>query len=140
MARSTRQEQTMKRWAACAAAVLMLATFASPLPGQTAATRRVMKEKLGHAQGVLEALVTGNHVKLQVHTKGLTRATQSLGWEVLKTPEYRRYSESFLAATAALEQAADDRDLDGAVTHYMSMTLACYQCHQYVKRARIAGR
>jgi hypothetical protein len=57
---------------------------------------------------------------------------------VLKTPEYSRQSEAFVRATEDLVAAAKHRDLDLAAMHYVSLTMSCYQCHRYVKNARIA--
>jgi hypothetical protein len=38
-----------------------------------------------------------------------------------------------------LVQAAEERDLDAAAVHYAAMTMTCYQCHRYIKNARIVG-
>jgi hypothetical protein len=130
----------MTRWLAVFFSVAVVALSGSPAPGQTAGTGLVMRQKLVHAQGVLEAITTSDYELLRTHTSELRRATQTLGWQVLKTPEYRRFSNTFVDATENLAQAAADRDLDAAVTHYMSMTLSCYQCHRYIKASRIAGR
>ena len=130
----------MKRAVTLLSLTTMLVMSGPPLPAQTPATGRVMKEKLAHAQGVLEALTTSNYSALQHHSAELSRATKLPGWDALRSPEYRRYSESFLRATEDLTKAANDRDLDGAVVHYLSMTMTCYQCHRYMKGARVAHR
>jgi hypothetical protein len=105
---------------------------------QTAATGRLMREKLTHAQRVLEALTTSNYALLERESSALSDATKQLGWMVLKTPEYSRQSEAFVRATEDLVAAAKHRDLDLAAMHYVSLTMSCYQCHRYVKNARIA--
>jgi hypothetical protein len=122
-------------------AVMSLLLLAGPgTSAQTPATGRVMRTKLAHAQGVLEALMTSDHSALARHSEELARATRSAGWDVLKTSEYRRHSESFLRAVEDLGAAAKERDLDAAAVHYLSMTMSCYQCHRYVQRSRLAGR
>jgi cytochrome c556 len=60
------------------------------------------------------------------------------GWSVLEGPEYQRQSAAFLRATRDLVEAAKGRDLDAAANHYTTLTMACYQCHRYMKNARIA--
>lgn len=123
----------------CLSAALLV-VGGSPSMGQTVATGRIMRDKLVHAQAVLEALTTSNYEMLKSHSTELSKATGRAGWDVLRTPEYRRYSEAFLRSTEDLVRAANARDLDLAMTHYTSMTNSCYQCHRYVRNARIAGR
>ncbi len=123
----------------CFAAAL-LATAVTPIAGQTAATGRVMREKLTHTQAVLEALTTSNYEMLKSHSTELSKATSRPGWDVLRTPEYRRYSEAFLRATEDLVRAAEARDMDLAMAHYTEMTNRCYQCHRYIRNSRIAGK
>ena len=117
---------------------LSLMAGGAPSPAQTVATRTVMQEKLAHTHHILEALMTSNMAVLHQASDALARVPQQLGWMVLKTPEYQRYSSAFVNATQALVAAADERDLDAAAVHYAAMTMTCYQCHRYLKNARIA--
>jgi hypothetical protein len=121
---------------------MLLLLFSSSGSGamQTAATSRVMREKLVHAQRLLEAITTSDFALLERESQALSRATSDIGWMVLKTPEYRRQSDTFLRATEDLLAAAKQRDLDLAAMHYMSVAMSCYQCHRYIKNTRIAGR
>ena len=107
---------------------------------QTVATGNVMRQKLGHAQKILEALMTSNYAELERNTTALSRATESAAWWVLQSPEYRLQSSAFLRATQDLVEAAKRRDLDAAATYYGAMTLRCYECHRFMKAARIAGQ
>jgi cytochrome c556 len=119
-------------------ALALLTTSGSAIRGQTLATGRVMREKLTHSQRTLEAIVTSNFALLEQESNALSRATESAGWFVLNSPEYRRHSEAFLRATRDLVEAAKQRDLDAAAMHYLSLTMSCYQCHRYLKNSRIA--
>jgi hypothetical protein len=130
----------MKRLVMMCSVMTVLLLSGSPAPGQTAATARVMREKLTHAQVILEALMTTNYDLLKRRSTELTRLTRAPAWDVLKSPEYRRYSERFVLATEDLVRAADERDMDAAMGDYMSMTISCYQCHRYLHRARLARR
>ncbi len=120
------------------AVVLSFLVLSGPLPGQTPATAQVMREKLAHAEKVLEALMTSNFAQLARESNALVDATKAPGWTVLKTSDYARYSAGFLRASEDLREAATKRDSDAAAISYVSLTLSCYQCHRYMKGARIA--
>jgi hypothetical protein len=120
-------------------AVLVLLAWTVTSWSQTRATRHVMQEKLAHTQGILEALMKSDFGVLEREADALSRATEQPGWAVLTTPEYIRYSSAFRNAVADVRAAAVDHDLDAAALHYAGMTMACYQCHRYVKNARIAS-
>jgi hypothetical protein len=115
-----------------------LVLLGSGLDGQTVATGRVMREKLMHSQRILEAILTSNFDLLERESTALSKATEAPGWFVLEGPEYQRQSAAFLRATRDLVEAAKERDLDAAVNHYTTLTMTCYQCHRYMKNARIA--
>ena len=119
---------------------LCLLAMAAAARAQTPATGRVMREKLVHAQKILEAIMTSNYSALEHESAALEQATRSPGWDVLKSPEYKRQSEAFLRAAQALEEAAKAHDLDAAALRYASLTLSCFDCHRYIKNARIANR
>lgn len=119
----------------CAALVLGASASTS---GQTAATRALMREKLALSDKVLEAVMTSDYAALERDAHALARLTEKPGWTVLTTPEYARYSSAFVSAVQELAAAAKDRDLDNAALRYTTMTMACYQCHRYVKNARVA--
>jgi cytochrome c556 len=110
----------------------------SGLDGQTVATGRVMREKLMHSQRILEAILVSNFDLLERESTALSKATEAPGWFVLEGPEYQRQSAAFLRATRDLVEAAKERDLDAAANHYTTLTMTCYQCHRYMKNARIA--
>jgi hypothetical protein len=116
---------------------IILSTLAAAA-GQTPATGRLMREKLAHAQKLLEALTTSNYRLLEEESEKLANIPLMPGWMVLHSPEYRRYSEAFLRATVDLNSAAKQRDLDEAVLHFQTLTSSCYQCHRYMKNRRLA--
>ena len=120
--------------------ILLLAAVSSQAGfGQTPATRRVMREKLGHSQKILEAILTSNFTLLETESTALTKVTQSPAWTVLQGPEYLRQSEAFLKSLRELGAAARDRDLDTAVSRYTALTTSCFACHRYMKDRRLAG-
>jgi hypothetical protein len=123
-----------------AAIFLVFVMSGSAALGQTVATKRVMREKLAHANKILEAIMTSDYVALEHHSAELGRATQSPGWFVLRSPEYATHSAAFVRANDDLVDAAKRRDLDAAAQRYVALTLTCFDCHRYVKNSRIASR
>ena len=122
-------------------ATLMLVVLCSPLTsGQTPGTARVMREKLGHSQKILEAILTSNFSLLDRESAALAKVTEVPAWTVLKGPEYLKQSEAFLKALRELRDAAKERDLDAAVQRYNALTTTCFACHRYMKDRRLADR
>lgn len=115
----------------------MILTSGSVVPAQTVATTQLMREKLAHSQKILEALMTSNHEQLGRESEALSRLTLDPAWDVLKNVEYGRYSTAFTRATQDLREAAASRNSDAAAISYVSLTLTCYECHRYLKGARI---
>lgn len=105
---------------------------------QTARTGGVMRQKLAHAQKILEALTTSNHALLARESEALSGIAASPTWNELRTPELRGYTDRFLKAVADLDAAAKRRDLDAAATTYNTLVTTCYQCHRHLKDSRIA--
>ena len=120
-----------------AAAVLAFCTVAAA-PVQNLALDRVMRQKLAHAQKILEAVVTSDWSALETESRELERLTTEPAWTSLKLPEYARYSTAFVAAVHDLHQAAAQRDLDATPKAYVAVTLKCVECHRYLARARVA--
>ena len=118
---------------------VLLMTVGSAPSGQTAATARVMREKLAHTQQVLSAIMVSDLKRLEQESTALSKVTQADGWQVLTSPEYLRHSAAFVHAAHDLVEAAKQQDLDTAAVAYSAMTIRCYQCHRYLKGVRIAG-
>lgn len=119
-------------------AVVVALALGSELQAQTVALNRVMRQKLEDAKGVLAAVVTSNWRELGLRSRALAKATEDPAWQVLGAPEYARQSEAFVRAANDLVAAAARRDSEGAPLAYVTLTMRCVQCHQYVARARLA--
>jgi hypothetical protein len=116
----------------------ILALSSGTAQAQTARTGGVMREKLGHAQRLLEALTTSNRELLVHESTEMVRISKSPQWAELKTRDLKAYTETFLKTVAALDAAARRNDLDTAAAEYSAMTMACYQCHRRLKDLRVA--
>ena len=98
----------------------------------------VMREKLAHAQKILEAVVTDDWIALETHTRELERLTRDPRWTSLRFPEYARHTRAFLEAVQGLHIAAAQRDQVKAPRAYIALTLRCVECHRYLARQRFA--
>jgi hypothetical protein len=131
--------QTLRSSLAAAALLACIALItAADTSAQTRQTKQVMRQKLLHSEALLAALVTSNWNSLDRNSKALDALTMQPGWQVLRLPEYNKYTNAFQRATDALVTAAGGRDTEGAVSAYNSLVGSCVGCHRYVSRARIA--
>ena len=118
--------------------VLLAAVGVAAGPGQGPLLNNVMREKLGHSQKILEAVVTSDWVSLETHSRDLEQLTHDPRWLVLKYPEYARHSAAFVKAVQVLHLAAAQRDLERTPKAYVAVTLQCVECHRYLARERLA--
>jgi hypothetical protein len=121
-------------WQALAVFGVLLGVMAGP----NQILKNVMREKLVHAQKILEAVVTSDWAGLETHTRELEQLTKDARWTVLKYPEYARHSVAFVQSVQALRTAAGQRDLDLTTRAYTDVTLQCVGCHRYLARMRMA--
>lgn len=122
----------------CAVAILVGWGVVGAAGAQGPELTRVMREKLLHAQRVLEAVVTSDWHALETHSRALEQLTASPGWSALKYPEYAKHSATFVSALQHLRRVAGERDSGKATDAYTAVVRRCVECHQYVARARIA--
>ena len=111
------------------------ASFAA---GQSTQVAQVMHAKLEHSGQLLAALVTSDWASLGHHARALQDVTTKPGWDVLRLPEFNKYTNAFQHSTEALVTAADARDQRSALAAYNGLVGSCVECHRYVARARIA--
>jgi hypothetical protein len=120
--------------------LILAALTCAPAFAQTPGTKNVMREKLGHSQRILEAILTSKFALLESEIDALAKVTEAPAWRALQGPEYLRQSEAFLKALRELRAAAKDHDLDGAAVLYNELTTSCFACHRYMKDKRLAGQ
>lgn len=125
-----------RKWHIAVALSVCLGFAASPAQGP--GLNSVMREKLQHAQKILEAVVTSDWASLETTSRDLEQLTNDPRWVVLKYPEYARQSAAFSQTIRDLHTAAAQRDLEKTPQAYVAMTLQCVECHRYLARARIA--
>jgi cytochrome c556 len=119
----------------------LLLTIVFTLTGSAQLTRldELMRQKLEHSQGLLEAVVLADHVTAERLANELIRLSDVSIWSPLQTPEYLHYAADFREAAKVLIAEAGARNIDGVSLAYMEMTLTCVQCHKHVRGARRAN-
>ena len=127
-----------RKWSAVLVFSAVLGLAATLPARQGPEVNSVMREKLEHAQKILEAVVTSDWVGLETHSRELERLTADPRWTALKYPEYARHSSAFIRAVQDLHRAAAQRDLEKTPKAYVVVTLQCVECHQYLARQRFA--
>lgn len=119
-------------------AIIGLVAAANISHAQNNQTRQVMRQKLQHSEALLAALVTSNWDSLDRNGRALEALTTQPGWQVLRLPEFNKYTNAFQRSTAALVDAARARDGEAALPAYNGLVSSCVECHRYVARSRIA--
>ena len=103
-------------------------------------TKEFMRQKLEHTQRVLEGIALEDFELIANHTRKLSAMSQAASWRAFDNPEYARHSETFRRNVDALNQAAVDRNLDGATLAYVKVTMSCVECHKFVRGKKAAAQ
>ena len=103
----------------CLSATVLLTQIVTTPPsfaaGQSTQTAQVMHAKLEHSGQLLAALVTSDWASFGHHARALQDVTTKPGWDVLRLPEFNKYTNAFQHSTEALVTAADARDQRSAL-------------------------
>jgi len=105
----------------------------------TSPTKELMRQKLDHAQSVLEGITLENFDLIAGHAAKLGALSQEAGWRAGDTPEYAEHSAIFRRNIEALKKAARERNLDSATLAYTKLTFNCVECHKYLRNRKIAA-
>jgi hypothetical protein len=97
----------------------------------------LMKDKLTHAQKVLEGVALNDFDRIAKHAEELLMVSKQAEWKVIKTAQYELYSNEFRRNADTLIKNAKDKNLDGAALTYVELTLTCVKCHKYVREQRM---
>lgn len=132
------------RWGVLVVVLLGLGAL-TPAAAQQRALQGQMREKLTHAQGLLDALVRGDFPMIASHADALSRVSETeIGtWQTPARPEYTALAVEFVQAVAAIRASAAARDLDDALGAYTKLVSSCTRCHEHVRsqpRKQAGGR
>ena len=97
----------------------------------------IMKQKLKHAQAVLDGLATNDFTKISKSADELLLLMKEAEWKVLRTPDYGNYSNEFRRNLQGLRRGAKEKNLDACALSYVELTLTCVKCHKHVREVRM---
>jgi len=129
-------------WTLAGAVVLALAagvyfaTTPSAIAADTAQddeSESIMQRKLAHAQDALEALALENFDAIADNANKLHQISIEADWQGIPNKDYSQYGDKFRLAASAMQEAAQDRNLDSAAWHYMQVVVSCVECHKAVR-------
>lgn len=100
--------------------------------------RDYMRKKLEASNQVLEGLCTDDFGLIEQGARRLTEMSTSERWRVTNDPMYRQFSGDFREITQQLVEAAEKKNLDRATLKWVDATMACIDCHRFVRGIRIA--
>ena len=106
-------------------------------PRQSAPGREFMRQKLDHAQSVLEGITMEDFDLVIAHARRLRAMSDEATWRTFENPEYIRESELFRRQVDAMVKAARDRNLDGVTLAYTKVTFSCVECHKYIRNRKV---
>ena len=104
------------------------------------ALRSFMRQKLDASNKILEGLVTDNLTAVGEGADSLMQMSSEAKWRVSNDVLYRRYSTEFMSAVGELKDTAQAGNADGAALAWMSATMRCLKCHEWVRNTVLADR
>ena len=107
---------------------------AEPQSGKPAKTnvQSLMRDKLTHAQSVLDGIVTDDYDKVVEQAEMMRIISRAASWQAIDTDEYRNHSDRFQRITTELSDAAKAQNRDAVTLQYLKLTIGCIECHQYI--------
>jgi cytochrome c556 len=128
---------------AAAFALLGLALLSLPGTGWSADDKKepssLMKQKLVHAQKLLEAITMNRPDQAEAEANSLVTISQKAEFmRALKTPDYEVFANDFRRTAGDLAANAKKKNMDAAALNYVSLTLSCVRCHQHVRDVSMA--
>jgi hypothetical protein len=92
-----------------------------------------MQRKLFYSQKVLEGLCTENFTLIRENAENMRAMTDDKHFPDYKHEAYKAFMMKFQKSAKTLQEAAINKDLDGAVYAYHDVTVSCVECHRWVR-------
>ena len=96
------------------------------------ARKKFMQGKLVSNKKIVQGLTTNDFGLVKEGAQEVSAYVKGQSWFVLKTPEYRVFSDDMSRAAKSLERAAKNQNVEAAALRYFELTVKCIDCHQYI--------
>jgi len=94
--------------------------------------KKIMQDKLVHAQAVLTGLARRDWELVQKSSEKLVAYSQLAEWlNADKGDEYQFQMTLFRRAAKEIEAKAREKNVEGVTLAYTELTLTCVRCHTY---------
>lgn len=103
-------------------------------------TQIFMRAKLESAQQVLEGLAVEDFQLIRKGAERMEAMSKATQWHLIEGPVYAHHSAEFRRCCEDLAKRADQKNIDAAAMSYMQLTLACVNCHRYVRSTRVVQK
>ncbi len=127
------------KWSVVPAVVVLAMMSAQSGSAQLPDLDDLMRQKLGHGQDLLEAVVMGDHVSVVRYANELTLLSEASTWTSLRSPQYLQFAANFRDSARSLVDEARERDMERVAFAYTELITTCVQCHRHVRGAQQAN-
>tara|TARA_R110002049_G_scaffold50370_3_gene143086 strand:+ start:127617 stop:128039 length:423 start_codon:yes stop_codon:yes gene_type:complete len=93
----------------------------------------LMQLKLDRAKNILEGLALEDYDQIASNARALRLLSLESGWNIYQTKEYMDQSRDFRQTTDLIAKAAENKDISRAALGYVTLTVRCVECHQYMR-------
>jgi len=99
-----------------------------------------MRAKLSASTKVLEGLSLEDLDLVREGAIEMNKMSQAEQWRRYDDPLYRQFSADFRQTTSDLIDATRENQFDRAALKWMDATMACIECHRYVRNKLVVDR
>ena len=101
--------------------------------------KQFMRIKLASSNKILEGLATEDMALIKSGARELNKMSLSERWRAHNDVMYKQFSGEFQRVTKDLVMAAEEENLDQATLKWMGATMACIECHRYVRNTLLVN-
>ena len=99
-----------------------------------------MRAKLGASTKIQEGLALEDLDLVREGAVEMNKMSQAEQWRRHEDMLYRQFSADFRQTTSDLIDAAKEHQLDRAALKWVDATMACIECHRYVRNKLVVDR
>jgi hypothetical protein len=122
-----------------------LATFGllwadDPKKDDKQTVKSLMTAKLEYSKKILAAVAQNDFSQVEKNALELTRISNELGSREIRAERYQDIAKEFRNELQGLMKAARAKNSEAMGLAYVKTTLACFNCHNYMREIKVANR